>query len=283
MIRSSEYWHSCDDSFVRCGLCPHRCLIKEGTAGVCGIRENCGGELIASGYGQVSSVALDPIEKKPLNMFHPGKFVLSIGGFGCNLCCPFCQNSDISLEFSRRRHNAQVLSPADIIKLAKETVPHGNIGVAFTYNEPFVGYEFMFDTAKLVRDSGLSNIIVTNGHINIEPLEALLPYVDAMNIDLKSFSSAFYSRVGGELDVVKNTIALSLRHCHVEVTTLVIPGENEDSVEEIAAWLASLDPGIPLHLSRFFPRHKYAGKAPTPRGTMHDLSNRARKHLKHVF
>ena len=175
------------------------------------------------------------------------------------------------------------LAPDDIATLAVDTVKEGNVGVAYTYNEPLISYEFVYDCARSVRGAGLSNVVITNGFISKEPLEALLPYIDAMNIDLKSFDDRFYKGVGGRLDAVKEAIALSSKHCHVEVTTLVIPNENENDVEEIAKWLASVDPGIPLHLSRFFPRYKYSDRSPTSRETIMSLCAVAKKYLRNVF
>ena len=284
-MNEAMFWHEAENGLVKCVLCPHSCKIPEGSAGLCGVRRNFDGKLYAESYGKVSTVALDPIEKKPLYLFHPGKRVLSIGGFGCNLRCPFCQNSDISLEYATAWQDAETLMPKDIAALAVETIPRGNIGVAYTYNEPLIGYEFVRDCARLVREAGVCNVLVTNGYINREPLEALLPLMDAMNIDLKGFTQGFYKKLGGDLEAVKGTIALACQHCHVEITTLVIPGEN-DSEEEIAAlakWIASLDPEIPLHLTRFFPRFKFAGRAATPREMIFRLSEVAGRYLKNVF
>jgi len=302
--KKAMFWSKDNDGGVRCGLCPHRCCISEMASGVCGVRVNRGSELFAAGYGVVSSIALDPIEKKPLYMFRPGKHVLSIGGYGCNLKCRFCQNYEIStvsvtergdgkpktengepLEAKepRKMGQGQRLTPDDIVELALRTVPDGNIGVAYTYNEPLVGYEYLRDCARLVRGAGLGNVIVTNGYINEEPLGELLPLTDAMNIDLKGFTDGFYRRVGGDLQTVMKTITAAHKQCHVEVTTLVIPGENEADVEGIARWLASIDPGIPLHLSRFFPRYIYSDRAPTPRNTILKAKDLAKAHLKNVF
>ena len=277
------FWSAAENGAVRCSLCPHNCHIPESTVGFCGVRKNNNGRLYAANYGRVSAVALDPIEKKPLRCFHPGNHVLSIGGFGCNFRCPFCQNSHISMEYDVADRDVKMLSPGQITELAKSLSSKSNIGVAYTYNEPLIGYEFLIDCARLVRDAGLCNIVVTNGYINREPLETLLPLIDAMNIDLKGFTDGFYNKLGGSLKAVKYTIALAHRHCHVEVTTLVIPGENEDDVEALAAWLASLDPDIPLHLSRFFPRYKYADKTPTSPETIRRLGETARKYLSRVF
>ena len=281
--REALYWSAAEDNAVRCGLCPHRCHIPDNACGICGVRENRKGVLFASSYGQVSSVALDPIEKKPLYMFHPGKRVLSIGGFGCNLRCGFCQNYEISSEYESIRQSAKYLMPDDVVKLAVQTVPDGNVGIAYTYNEPLIGYEFLSDCAGLMRSAGLYNILVTNGYINKEPLEALLPLIDALNIDLKGFTDEFYKRVGGNLGAVKETISKAAGSCHVEVTTLVIPGENEDDIESIAKWLASVSPDIPLHLTRFFPRYRYGDRTPTQRETILRLQKTAEKYLKNVF
>ena len=281
--RIASYWDKEKGNSARCGLCPHRCLVKEKTYGICGARVNSGGALYAATYGLVSSVALDPIEKKPLHMFKPGSHILSVGSFGCSFRCEFCQNYEISLEYGGIRDEARRMAPDDIVSIARQTLARGNIGAAYTYNEPLIGYEFVYDCAALVRESGLSNVLVTNGFINAEPLENLLPMIDAMNIDLKGFSESFYKRVGGDLETVKETIVKSAKSCHVEVTTLVIPGENENDVGEIAKWLSGVSKDIPLHVTRFFPRYKYESKTPTPRDTIQRLSDNARLYLRNVF
>ena len=281
--KEAMFWSESENSAADCELCPRQCCIAEGAAGFCGVRENRGGILTASGYGNVSAVALDPIEKKPLYMFKPGKMILSIGGYGCNFRCPFCQNSDISIEYDDRARSVKHLEPDEVLALAEQTVSAGNIGLAYTYNEPLIGYEFVFDCAKLIRQAGLSNVLVTNGYICNKPLEILLPLIDAMNIDLKGFSESFYKNLGGGLESVMETIALSRRSCHVEVTTLVIPGENEYDIEALSKWLSSVDPDIPLHLSRFFPRYRYSDRAHTPRETVIKLRETAGMYLKNVF
>ena len=283
-MHKARYWNADDNMSVRCGLCPHRCRIAENTSGLCGVRQNRNGELIASGYGQVSSVALDPIEKKPLYMFHPGKRVLSIGAYGCNLRCPFCQNYEISMVYAENNAvPSRTTAPSEIAALAVRSVPAGNIGVAYTYNEPIIGYEYLYDCAGLVHNAGLYNILVTNGYINTEPLESLLPLVDAMNIDLKGFTDSFYKKAGGRIEPVKEAIVISHKKCHVELTTLVIPDENENDVKEIAEWISTIDPNIPLHLTRFFPRYRYSNKMPTRTDTMYRLQETAKMYLKNVF
>ena len=279
----AKYWKDDIDNAVRCGLCPHRCLIRDNAFGLCGARKNNDGILLAATYGHISSIALDPIEKKPLSMFNPGKNILSIGSFGCNLNCGFCQNFEISKEYSDILFEAKKMMPNEIVSIAIDTMRRNNIGVAFTYNEPLVGYEFVRDCAVLTRDAGLLNVLVTNGFINPDPLADLLPVIDAMNIDLKGFTKDFYSSVGGVFEDVKETIVMSAKQCHVEVTTLVIPNENENDIEDIAKWLSSINDGIPLHLTRFYPRYRYAGKSPTSREKMIRLSGIAKKYLKNVI
>jgi len=279
--RIAMYWEKYENNDIKCGLCPHNCYIKENTAGKCGARENRAGSLIASGYGCVTSIALDPIEKKPLYMFHPGKKIVSIGGYGCNLNCPHCQNHNISMEYQKVK--IEHMTPEIIKEIAVMAVEDGNIGVAYTYNEPLIGYEFVISCSNLIRREGLMNVLVTNGYINEEPLTNIIPLIDAMNIDIKGYHNRTYNKLGGTLEPVKRTIEMSHNECHIEVTTLVIPGENEDEVEEIALWLSKIDPNIPYHLSRFYPRYKYSDRAPTPPETMFRLRDTAEKYLNHVF
>jgi len=266
---------------ITCQLCPHYCLIPVGAAGRCGVRTNIDGVLIASSYGKITSIALDPIEKKPLYEFYPGSKIVSIGSIGCNLHCPFCQNHTISMEYKNIK--TDMLTPQSILEIAKQYIPDNNIGVAYTYNEPLIGFEFILDCFKLIRKAGLKNILVTNGYINKAPLEELLTCVDAMNIDIKGNTKRTYDIVGGTPEHVKSTIEASSRVCHVEVTTLVIPGENEDEIEGIAKWLAEIDSKIPYHLSGFFPRYKYKDQNPTPIETMYKLYDVAKKYLSNVY
>ncbi|MGI6221304.1 MAG: AmmeMemoRadiSam system radical SAM enzyme [Coriobacteriales bacterium] len=270
-----------------CDICPHGCSLAPGAFGLCGARRNDGGCVVSVSHGAVTSIALDPIEKKPLARYRPGSYVLSVGSFGCNLSCPFCQNHEIATARGERGLRiSDRIEPAELADLADELRERGNIGIAYTYNEPFVGWEFLRDTMPLVRERGLANVVVTNGYINEQPLLELLPFIDALNIDLKGFSQRFYDMVGAPrgLETVKRTIELASRSAHVEVTTLVIPGEN-DSPEEMeaeAAWLASIDPEICLHITRFFPRHRMLDKPPTPIATLEKLAKVARGHLPHV-
>lgn len=266
-----------------CGLCPHRCDLGEGQTGFCRARSDVGGEIRCLNYGRLTALALDPVEKKPLARFHPGSRILSAGSYGCNLRCPFCQNSAISMADSSAE--TVYVSPRQLVQKAEELVPQGNIGLAFTYNEPLVGYEYVRDCAVLAQEHGLKTVLVTNGMICRQPLLALLPRIDAMNIDLKGFTRKFYDMVCGDLETVKQTIALAAERCHVEVTSLIIPGENdgEDEMDALSSWLASVDPGIPLHISRFFPRYHMNDSAPTPAETICRLRGVAAKNLRYVY
>jgi pyruvate formate lyase activating enzyme len=268
-----------------CEICPHRCRLQEGQAGFCGARVCRGGRVVCDSYGWLTSAALDPVEKKPLARFHPGAGILSVGSYGCNLRCPFCQNYQISMS-GKRESGMLYVPPRALAEQAKRLVPQGNIGLAFTYNEPLIAYEYVRDCAKLNRANGLLNVLVTNGYVCEEPLRKLLPLIDAMNIDLKSFSPDFYRKIGGGLEDVRRTIEISARAgCHVEVTTLIVPGEN-DSPEEmrrLSEWLAGVDPGIPLHVTRFFPRYKMADRAPTPVRQVYALAAVARGALRYVY
>ncbi len=273
------------------------------------------GRVVPEAYGRVTALALDPIEKKPLNRFYPGSYIVSVGGYGCNLACPFCQNHDISLSeyratgladtgFMRRTAQGdegyaaredifpryEIYSPDELADICLRYKDNGNIGLAFTYNEPTLLPEFIADTAKLIRKEGMKTVLVTNGSATDETLDKLLPLTDAMNIDLKSFDRDYYRRVlHGDLDTTLHFIERAVAACHVEVTTLIIPGDNDSDEEmrEIAAWLANLGASvgrdIPLHISRFFPRSAYSDRAPTDVTRVYELADIARKHLRYVY
>ena len=273
-----------------CPVCPHRCMLSEGQTGLCRARGMRDGEIVPLNYGIVSSIALDPIEKKPLARYYPGSVILSVGSFGCNLRCPFCQNWEISTsdgdEFVRGGNS--FLSPEKLTELADRLRSRGNIGAAFTYNEPLVGWEYVGDTAKLLREKGLKTVLVTNGCVNGEIAERLLPYVDALNIDLKSFRAETYEKIlGGDLETVKRFIARAAEGCHVELTTLIVPGMNdsEEEIRELTDWVASLPHGeeIPLHLTRFFPRYNMTDRRPTERQSVLRLVSAAREKLRYVY
>ena len=243
-------------------------------------------------YGRITSVALDPIEKKPLRNFHPGSKILSVGSFGCNLRCPFCQNYAISYseEVPKVAADAVSLSPTALVDLAAKKVPEGNIGIAYTYNEPLLSYQYVMDCSRLAHLHKLLNVVVTNGSVCSYVTSKLEGLIDAMNIDLKAFSDDFYSKLlSGDRHTVMDFIEDTSKWCHIELTCLVIPGENdtEDEIEEMAAWIASLNDGagrdIPLHLSRFFPQYHMTDRDATDVSLVYRLTEVARKHLNFVY
>ena len=254
-FREAEWWRF-EGKNVRCMLCPHACLISPGEPGRCGVRIHVTGEgLRSSNYGLAASLALDPIEKKPLYHWKPGTSVLSLGSVGCSMHCPFCQNwrlAECSPSVSLHR-----IDPEDPVRLAMQ---HGAPSVAFTYNEPLTWFEFLKDSCRFLREEMIPVVLVSNGMINAAPLEEIAPYIAAANIDLKAFSPDAYRGMGGELDAVKRTIrTLSAAGTHVEVTFLLVPGINDDasSFAEMASWLASLHPAPVLHISRYFPNREW--------------------------
>ena len=267
-----------------CELCFHHCALSDGQTGFCRARVCRDGKIVPLNYGKITSIALDPVEKKPLRRFRPGSKILSVGSFGCNLRCPFCQNHEISMSGEKELETAE-LSPEALADKALELRPYGSIGVAYTYNEPLVGYEYVWDCASLVHERGMVNVLVTNGTTEEAPWRALLPLIDAVNIDLKGFTPEWYKRLSGDLETVKRSITLAAEQCHVEVTTLLVPGENdsEEEVRTLAQWLASVDQDIPLHLSRFFPRHRMTDKPPTQVERVYQLADVAREYLSFVY
>lgn len=267
---------------TECDLCFHRCQLEEGQVGFCRGRKNFKGVIIPLNYDRVTSIALDPIEKKPLKYFHPGSMILSLGGFGCNLRCPFCQNHSISMADEKifTRH----LSVSDAVDLAKSLKKDGNIGLAYTYNEPLINFEYVLDCSKEIRNSGMVNVLVTNGTIEEAPLRRLLPFIDAYNIDLKGFSQTFYDKISGDFESVKRTIKITSKVAHVEVTFLAIEGENDsdEEMEQMAKWLADINPNLPLHITRFFPNYLWKDKSITSKETLVRLKSIASKFLNRV-
>lgn len=275
--RVAAHWHA-DGDAVRCELCPHRCRISEGKAGICRVRENRGGNLYALTYGMVAAAAMDPIEKKPLYHFHPGAAILSIGSVGCNFRCGFCQNYHLVL-------GQASLGPAGIPALVQTAREAGSVGIAYTYNEPLIWFEFVMDCAMAFRKAGMVNVLVTNGFIYPEPLSELLPLVDAMNIDLKSMDPEFYRKnCGGTLDPVLDTIRTAARSVHVEVTSLLVTGENDSdgAIRQVVDFVAATDPEIPLHFSRYFPHHRFTAP-PTPPDRLESAFRIAREKLPYVY
>jgi len=264
----------------------HHCTLFPGQTGLCGARKNTGGNIVCENYGRITSLALDPIEKKPLKYFRPGSMILSVGSYGCNLRCPFCQNHEISMAQEADAGCVSV-TPRQLADTALEWKEHrnaGNIGIAYTYNEPLVGWEFVRDTARLVKEYGMVNVLVSNGTASLEILEELLPYLDAMNIDLKGFREDYYRMLGGDLETVKAFIARAVQDCHVELTTLIVPGENDhpEDMEAQARWIAGLSPEIPLHITRFFPQYQMLDRSPTDANLLYRLAETAEQYLAHV-
>jgi pyruvate formate lyase activating enzyme len=275
----ASFWEKAESEAVRCGLCPHACLIPPGRHGRCRVRLNHGGALELPFYGRLSSIAVDPIEKKPLYHFHPGENILSVGFVGCSFRCPFCQNHRISQDTGVPTRE---VSPEELAALAER---EGSFGIAYTYSEPLVHLEYVLETSRLARARGLANVLVSNGFVNPEPAEELLGVLDAANVDLKSFNPEFYRReIGGELEEVKRFLAQARGRIELEVTTLVIPSRNDgpEEMEAIAAFLASLDPAIPLHLSAYYPQYRYT-LPPTPPAALQALAEIARRHLRYVY
>lgn len=279
-----------------CDVCFRGCDIPEGGRGFCGGRRCVDGKVVAANYGKITALALDPIEKKPLRRFYPDSQILSVGSYGCNLRCPFCQNHEISwsaqaMGFERK---ADTFRPEELVDIAFKMKARGNIGLAFTYNEPLIGWEFVRDTASMAHEAGLVNVMVTNGTANMPILEQLLPYIDAMNIDLKGFSEPYYDGVlHGSFSMVKDFITKAAMHCHVELTTLIVPGENdsEDEMVRMTEWIAGLEdegghrigPEIPLHISRFFPRFHMTDRPATNVRHIYHLADVARRRLRYVY
>ncbi len=275
-----------------CDVCFRHCKIDEGSTGFCGARVCRGGQISAGNYGKLTSIMLDPIEKKPLRMFRPGTKILSVGSYGCNLRCPFCQNSGISWseEAFKCKDTAKYYPPDDVVGGALELREYGNIGIAFTYNEPLIGYEFVRDVAELSKKAGLENVLVTNGTATHKVLESVAPFIDAMNIDIKAFSDEFYRDfIGGDLQMTRDFIEEAVRLCHVELTALIIPGKNDSDAQmrDLSRWISGLETEcgkrIPLHITRFFPAFKFIDSDCTPVDTVLRLVDVAKKNLEFVF
>ncbi|MCD6461875.1 MAG: AmmeMemoRadiSam system radical SAM enzyme [Thermoplasmata archaeon] len=269
-VREALFWESDPEGGkdVRCLLCAHRCRIKPGNRGICGVRENREGRLVSLIFGAVSSAAVDPVEKKPLYHFLPGSRALSFGTVGCNFHCQHCQNWEIAAS-RPESFPLRYVSPGEVVDRA---VDLGVESVAWTYNEPTIWYEFTLETSRMLKKRGIRTIYVTNGYISEEALDEHAPYLDAMNIDVKAFAGDFYRKiVGGRLEPVLATVerAVSLG-IYVELTYLLIPGLNDrrEEIREFSRWAVSISPDIPVHISRFFPNYKMTHVPPTPMKTL---------------
>lgn len=284
MAKEALYYEKSNEGIL-CTLCSHHCVIREGKTGICKVRRNAGGKLMADTYGKLSAIHFDPIEKKPLYHFHPGKTILSLGSVGCNMKCQCCQNWQISQSAAIDFPGKDITDPANLIELARSRKQ--NIGIAYTYNEPTVWFEFMLDTAKQVRAAKLKNVIVSNGYMAVEPLQELIRFMDAFNIDLKSFSEAFYRKyTGARLDPVLQTLKEIRRAgLHLEVTYLVIPtlNDSEEQFRDMISWInLELGKNTVLHLSRYHPDYKM-NIGPTTQESLERLYNIAREKLWYIY
>jgi pyruvate formate lyase activating enzyme len=281
-MKKASFYHR-ENQNIRCLLCPHGCLIKPDQRGICGVRENRNGSLVSLIWGRLSAINSDPIEKKPLYHFFPDTEILSLGSFGCNLSCLFCQNHGIAQRDYSAIEDKTVIEPDQIIKRIGES----HCGVAFTYNEPIVWFEYMISCAGKVKNACKKTVLVSNGYINSEPLKSLIPVIDAFSIDLKAFNDRFYKEIsGGSLEPVKNSL-MQIAHSssHLEVDYLVIPGLNDDTNEfhSMLKWYCDhLGRHVPLHINRYFPHHRM-NRPMTPERTLKELFDRASEELDYVY
>ena len=277
-MQEALFYQQEGEQSLRCNLCPHHCLLKEGQTGICGVRKAEGNKLYSMNYGEVSSKAVDPIEKKPLYNFYPHADVFSVGTRGCNFKCPYCQNWRISQE----KPPVEKFSPHEVVTMALQ---RDCSLIAYTYSEPLVWYEFVRETAELAAEKGILNVLVTNGYINQQPLLELLPFIDAANVDLKAADDNFYLEYcQGERKPVLETIKKMASEIHLEITTLVITDLNDDSQKmgQLFEWISGLDPDIPLHLSRYFPNYQLKN-SPTSLPKMKTLYTEASRKLNYVY
>ncbi|MBR4462522.1 MAG: AmmeMemoRadiSam system radical SAM enzyme [Erysipelotrichaceae bacterium] len=279
-----------------CEVCFRHCRLNEGQTGFCGVRSCHDNVIYPDNYGKITSMALDPIEKKPLQRFYPGSKILSIGSYGCNLRCPFCQNHEISWSKEAYQDTEQIetMAPEELLQIALDLQSRGNIGIAFTYNEPLIAYEYVRDTAILFHEAGLKTVLVSNGTAESSILHEILPYIDAMNIDLKGFTDRYYENIlQGNRRQVMDFISEAVKGCHVELTTLIIPNENdsEEEMREMTEWITGLKDAsgnaigqeIPLHISRFFPCFHMTDRKATDVSLVYHLAEVARERLKYVY
>ncbi len=284
-MQEALFYTKLENQTVRCDLCPWNCFLNPGQTGFCKVRENINGQLVTHVYNKIAALGIDPLEKKPLYHFYPGKNILSVGEVGCNLQCIFCQNHRISQCYATEFKNFHSITSKQIVNEALKT--YNNIGIAYTYNEPLTFFEFLFDTAKLAHQNGLKNVVVSNGYINCAPLHKLLPYIDAFNIDLKAFTPDFYKKqTKGKLEPVLETLKIIAKNkTHLEITNLVIPNLNDDEVsfQKMVQWIASeLGADIPFHISRYFPQYELI-QTPTPLKKLEQFYNIAKNYLNYVY
>jgi pyruvate formate lyase activating enzyme len=283
-MREASYYRR-EGENIYCELCPRKCRLKEGQEGLCGTRKVEKGKVVVLNDNLCGAIAVDPIEKKPLYHFYPGWQILSLGTFGCNLDCAFCQNWNLA-RGGREQGGLKEIAPSTLLQILQDLPQREQLGVAYTYNEPTVWYEFVREAAELVAENDYRNVLVTNGLINPEPLKELLPFIDAFNIDVKAFQNTFYRRHcrGGALKDVLRTVETTMKDCHLELTYLIITSLNDSTAElsDFVTWVASLDPKIPVHFSRYFPCYR-AEWPPTPLETMQKAWEIAREKLSYVY
>lgn len=278
-MHEAKYYKKLENNSCQCLLCPNYCIINNNKLGRCRAKKNIDGTLYAINYGECCSIAFDPIEKKPLYHFYPGKTILSVAPNSCNLLCPFCQNAEIS----QMNTSTEYVTPEALIEIA---LKHNSFGISYTYTEPLTWYEYLLDVGKLAHKAGLKNVLITNGMINEEPLLELAPYIDAANIDLKSMKEEFYKDVvKGDLKTVLNTIKIAKKRFHIELTNLIIPNFNDsdEEIEQLIDFVADIGTETPLHFSRFFPHYKMRKTPPTPASTLKKAYEMAKKKLRYVY
>ena len=279
MPREAFYYESAGTE-LRCLLCPHNCIVQEGGGGICGVRKNRNGALVSEIYGEITSIAVDPIEKKPLYHFFPGSSVLSAGTKGCNLKCPYCQNWSISQNLNSKTSS---LKPHELIRIALE---QASPSIAYTYSEPGIWAEYVLEAGVLAKEAGIYNVLVTNGFINLKPLEDILSVADAMNIDLKTFNENTFAQIHkGNLKHVLKTIEFVYNSsCHLEITTLAVTGINDtmEDMRDIISFIKGIDASIPWHISRYFPAWKY-NEPPTDPDFMTRVYDEASQSLEFVY
>lgn len=283
MLRKKAlYYFKNIDNSVTCMLCPNKCNLEIGENGKCNVRTNLNGDLYTSNYCKISSISLEQISKQPIKKFMEYSVVLAVGSKGCNFSCKYCNNWVISQDDPI----LMSITPGELVQKAYNMKKNGNVGISYTYNEPTIWYEFVFESCILAKENGLKNILVTNGYINQEPLKNLLPFIDAINIDLKAFNNSFYKEIcNGDLEPVKKTIITALKHCHVELTFLVIPGINDshEDFHKMCQWIGNVSKDIPIHIIRFFPYHKLKDISSTSLESLQQLEKIALIYLKNVF
>lgn len=278
-MATAEYWLKENETAIRCQLCPNSCLLKTGSRGICNARRAGKARMEIPFYGAISSIAIDPVEKKPLRHFLPGSLTFSVGFWYCTMRCPFCQNWEIA---QPRETTWHFIKPSELIAQALDS---GCPSISFTYSEPTLHIEYVKESMSLAREAGLKTILVTNGKVLDAPARDILALTDATNIDFKSAVDETYTNIlGGSLSTVKNFIQIAAHSCHTEITTLIVPGISDDpgQVRNIASFIQSINPAIPLHLTPYFPAHRWTSPCLSPR-RMEEIARPAYELLERVY